>query len=344
LKSFNRKQIVTGQLISGIDLLQIASRFNGFASSFVKDSISGDMKPTEAGMNELKDYLSSAFKNVDVNVDKNVMTALIMKAAGLPAGQRIKRVDKIVGMHTGEGLQRVVKEFVDDLYKNSKITSLDDCVNLLKNSAEDIQDDDFMKFAADIFAENAALQAQVTSFNAKIGVARAKLLEAWMAWKGPDLYPDANRTLRLTYGEIKSYNPRDAVHYNFGTTLGGVMEKETGVDPFIVSPKLRQLWEKKDFGHYADPKIGDVPVAFLANLDITGGNSGSPVINGKGELIGLAFDGNWEAVVGDYLYQDDLNRSINVDARYILFVLDKYSNAQNILNEMVIKDGQHSMK
>ena len=114
--------------------------------------------------------------------------------------------------------------------------------------------------------------------------------------------------------------------------------------PFEVSPKLRELWEKKDFGRYADAKVGDVPVAFLANLDITGGNSGSPVINGKGELIGLAFDGNWEAVVGDYLFQDALNRSINVDARYILFVLDKYSNAQNILNEMDIKDGQHSMK
>jgi hypothetical protein len=170
---------------------------------------------------------------------------------------------------------------------------------------------------------------QVTSFNAKIGAVRRKLMEAWMAWKGPDLYPDANRTLRLTYGEIKSYNPRDAVHYNYETTLGGVMEKETGTDPFIVQPKLRELWEKKDFGR------------FLANLDITGGNSGSPVINGKGELIGLAFDGNWEAVVGDYLYQDPLNRSINVDSRYILFVLDKYSNAQNILNEMVVKDGQH---
>ena len=344
LKSFNRKQLVTGQLISGVDMVQIASRFNGFASTFVKDSVSGDMKPSEAGMNDMKEYLSSVFKNIDVNVDKNVMAALILKAAELPAGQRIKRVDKVVGTSTGESLQKVVKEFVDDLYKNSKITSLESCTDLLKKSADDIKDDEFMKFTADIFGENTALQAQAASFNAKIGVARGKLLEAWMAWKGPDLYPDANRTLRLTYGEIKSYNPRDAVHYNFETTLGGVMEKETGVDPFIVSPKLRQLWEKKDFGNYADPKMGDVPVAFLANLDITGGNSGSPVINGRGELIGLAFDGNWEAVVGDYLYQDDLNRSINVDARYILFVLDKYSNAQNILNEMVIKDGQHSLK
>jgi hypothetical protein len=158
-----------------------------------------------------------------------------------------------------------------------------------------------------------------------------------MAWKGSDIYADANRSLRLTYGEIKSYNPRDAVHYDYETTLGGVMEKETGENPFIVPPKLHQLWENKDFGKYADPRVNDVPVAFLADLDITGGNSGSPVINGKGELIGLAFDGNWEAVVGDYVFQESLNRSINVDARYILFILDKYSNAQNILNELSIR-------
>jgi hypothetical protein len=115
------------------------------------------------------------------------------------------------------------------------------------------------------------------------------------------------------------------------------MEKETGEDPFIVPAKLRQLWEKKDFGRYADAKIGDLPTDFLANLDITGGNSGSPVLNGKGELIGLAFDGNWEAVVGDYVYQPPLNRSICVDSRYVLFVLDKFSNADNILKELVIQ-------
>ena len=157
-----------------------------------------------------------------------------------------------------------------------------------------------------------------------------------MAWKGSDIYPDANRTLRFTYGQVKPYYPRDAVRYSYETTLGGVMEKETGEDPFIVPAHLKELWKNKDFGAYADPKVGDVPVAFLANLDITGGNSGSSVLNGKGELIGLAFDGNWEAVVGDYYFQEPLNRSINVDSRYILFVLDKFSNAQNILKELVI--------
>ena len=208
---------------------------------------------------------------------------------------------------------------------------------MLGKSSDDIRDDDFVKFVAELDKENAPMQAKMVAFNATITSLRARLLDAWMAWKGPNLYPDANRTLRVTCGTVKSYDPRDAVHYSCETTLSGVMEKETGTDPFIVPQKLRQLWEQKDFGKYADPKLNDVPVAFLADLDITGGNSGSPVINGKGELIGLAFDGNWEAVVGDYVFQEPLNRSINVDARYILFILDKYSNARNILNELAIR-------
>jgi len=344
LKGFSRKQVVMGALLSATDLVQVALRFNNFAGAFVKDSVSGKMKPTDASVADMNDFLAGVFKNFDLTVDKDLLAAMITKAGDLPAGQRIARVDKIVGQHTGEGLKKSAREFVDDLYKHGKITTLEDCMNLMKKSADDIKDNDFVKFAVDLTTENTPLQAQAASFNAKIGLARARLLEAWMAWKGPDIYPDANRTLRLTYGEVKSYDARDAVHYKYETTLGGVMEKETGVDPFIVSPKLRDLWEKKDFGQYADKKVGDVPVAFLANLDITGGNSGSPVINGRGEVIGLAFDGNWEAVVGDYLYQDELNRSINVDSRYILFVLDKFSNARTLLNELSVKDGQRSMK
>jgi hypothetical protein len=158
-----------------------------------------------------------------------------------------------------------------------------------------------------------------------------------IAWKEHGLiYPDANRSIRLTYGRVKPFKPRDAVEYRSFTTLAGVMEKERSSEPFVVPARLRELWTKKDFGRYADPTSGDVPVAFIADLDITGGNSGSPVLNGKGEFIGCAFDGNWEAVVGDYYFQEALNRTIAVDARYILFVLDKFSGAENIMKELTI--------
>lgn len=336
LKTFNKKQILMNQLLTASDVVQIARRFRDYANSFVKDS-TGSLKPSEAGRNEMKDFLARTFKDMDLAVDKDILTTLILKAADIPYDQHIDAVQRIVGLKTGERREQEAKEFVKDLYHDTKVTSLSECEKLLDESADDIRDDDFMKFINDLDKDNQPLTSQVGTFNAKIGRLRGKLMEAWTAWKGSDLYADANRTLRLTYGEIKPYEPRDAVHFDFLTTLGGVMEKETGDDPFIVPARLRELWEKKDFGKYADPVAGDVPVAFIADLDITGGSSGSPVINGKGELIGLAFDGNWEAVVGDYLFQESLNRAINVDARYVLFIVDKFSNAQNVLSELTIK-------
>lgn len=335
LKRFNRKQVVMSQLMGSSDVLSLANRFRNFAKSFTKDS-TGELKPPTATYNELKDALPNTYKNTNFIVDKDVLTAMILKAADLPVDQQIEAIQNIVDKKIDDKREKAIREFVEDLYDDTKLLTIEDCTKLLNKDADDILDDAFIKFSVELDKDNREIVSKVTAFNAKIGLLRMKLLEANMAWKGSDIYPDANRTLRLSYGVIKSYNPRDAVHYDYQTSLGGVMEKETGEDPFIVPQKLRQLWETKDFGKYADPRLNDVPVAFLANLDITGGNSGSPVINGKGELIGLAFDGNWEAVVGDYVFQEPLNRSINVDARYILFVLDKYSNAENIIKELTI--------
>lgn len=336
LKSFNQKQIVLGQLMNGVDLIRIATRFRDFANNFTMDSTSKDMKPSATSIAELRDFITTTFKNLHIETDKELLTALILFAAELPVEQQVAVISKMVGNKTGEKRERAIKKFVNNLYDDTKLKTIEGCEKLMTKSAEDIRDDEFVQFVLDLDKDFVPLQERITQFNAKINFLRGKLLKAWMEWKGENIYPDANRTLRLTYGEIKSYKPRDAVHYHYLTALGGVMEKETGEDPFYVPPKLRQLWETKDFGTYADPYIQDVPVAFLANLDITGGNSGSPVINGKGELIGLAFDGNWEAVVGDYIYQPELNRSISVDSRYILFVLDKFSGAKNILDELQI--------
>ena len=149
-------------------------------------------------------------------------------------------------------------------------------------------------------------------------------------------YPDANFTMRLSYGTVGDYEPRDGVKYKYFTTIEGVMEKE---DPdnyeFIVPQKLKDLWKAKDYGQYAN-EDGSLPVCFTSNNDITGGNSGSPVINANGELFGLAFDGNWEAMSGDIAFETELQKCINVDIRYVLFIIDKYAGATNLIDEMTL--------
>ena len=158
-----------------------------------------------------------------------------------------------------------------------------------------------------------------------------------LEWKdGQPMYPDANFTMRLTYGHVLPYSPKDGVDYRYYTTLEGVMEKE---DPdnweFVVPEKLKELYRNKDYGQYA-MKDGRMPCCFLSNNDITGGNSGSPIMNARGELIGLAFDGNWESMSSDIMFEPELQRCINVDIRYVLFIIDKFGGAGYLLDEMTI--------
>lgn len=153
---------------------------------------------------------------------------------------------------------------------------------------------------------------------------------------GEDFYPNANSTMRISFGQVGDYKAADAVHYDYITTLEGVMEKEDPTNPeFIVPEKLKALYQNKDYGRYADEN-GKLVVNFISNNDITGGNSGSPVINGKGHLIGTAFDGNWEAMSGDIAFEPELQRTISVDIRYTLFIIDKFAGAGHLVDEMTL--------
>ncbi len=154
--------------------------------------------------------------------------------------------------------------------------------------------------------------------------------------KDKTIYPDANSTMRLTYGKVGDYNPRDGVHYNYFTTLKGYAEKGIAGDADFDFPKhLIDLYHAADYGRYAD-KDGTLHTCFTTNNDITGGNSGSPVMNANGELIGLAFDGNWEAMSGDIAYEPDLQKCICVDIRFVLWIIDKFAGAKHLVDEMTI--------
>jgi hypothetical protein len=155
---------------------------------------------------------------------------------------------------------------------------------------------------------------------------------------GIPIYPDANSTLRLTYGQVLPYEPADGTVYDYRTTLRGVMEKEdSGNWEFVVPSKLKQLYRDKDYGRYATAN-GEMPVCFIVNTDNTGGNSGSPVFNGKGELIGTGFDRNYEGLTGDIAFRPASQRAICVDIRYTLFIIDKFAGASHIINELTINE------
>ena len=230
-----------------------------------------------------------------------------------------------------------IPAYVNYLFEESAFTSFDKVEALVKaGDWEKIWEDPAVRLSNSISNE---MLKHYPGRQATAGALRegSKAFTAGlMEWeKGKPSYPDANSTMRLTYGHVLSYSPKDAVLYKHYSTVKGVLEKEDPTNPeFIVPAKLKSLIEAKDFGRYADPSDGLVHVCFLTNNDITGGNSGSPVLNAKGELIGLAFDGNWESMSSDVMFEPDLQRCICVDIRYVLFLVEKLGGASNIIAEL----------
>ena len=195
-----------------------------------------------------------------------------------------------------------------------------------------------IEFASDLSAEGQKSQASTQQFNASVARLRPIMLQGMSEMNGTNPYPDANRTLRFTYGEVKGYVPRQALTAQPFTTLAGVIEKDTGREPFDVPQKLKDLYRARDFGSYGINGGSDVPVDFLATTDIIGGNSGSPIMNGRGEQVGIVFDGNYEGLGNDFFFNDATNRTISVDIRYVLFVADKFGGAGYILKELDLKN------
>ncbi len=180
------------------------------------------------------------------------------------------------------------------------------------------------------------VEARMGDFGTKVQDLRVKMMHAKAEYKGFNASPESNSTLRFTYGTITGYTARDAVEYRYYTTAEGIVEKHTGVEPFNAPAKVLDLIAKKDWGRYGDSKLGTLPICFLSNNDITGGNSGSPIMNGKGELTGLAFDGNYEAMTSDYAFRPEASRTINVDIRYVLWCTEKVSGMSRLIDEMKI--------
>ena len=232
-------------------------------------------------------------------------------------------------------------KYVDWLYDNSKFTSLEGARSFSEqeNAMEAIKADPLYELTTSIVELYRSLYPAVAESRTIYDEGHRRYIDGLMKMQPEKAWAsDANFTIRLTYGNVLPYSPADGVLYRHYTTIEGIMAKEDPSNPveFTVPERLKELYKAKDYGRYAD-KSGTLPVAFLVNCDITGGNSGSPVMNDKGQLIGLAFDGNWEAMSGDVAFEPELQRTIAVDIRYVLFVIEKYGKAKWLIDELTIK-------
>lgn len=230
------------------------------------------------------------------------------------------------------------EKYIDYVYDNSILSNKKNFDKFIKKpELKKLEKDPAYQLRNAIFDIYTQLVGRNATYTATINPLHKTYLKGLLEMAaGKPVAPDANFTMRLTFGTVKPYEPRDGVTYNHYTTLKGVMEKENPENSeFIVPARLKELYNRKDYGEYALPN-GELPVAFLTTNDITGGNSGSGVLNARGELIGLAFDGNWESLSGDITFDDNLQRCINVDIRYVLFVIDKFGGCKRIIDELTI--------
>ena len=316
-------------LLTGPEGLLFASRLG---RSFLRDL----EKDKEADLSRYEGYVSEYFKDYDQRVDQRLSAALFayvyanMNQESVPGF--LKAANK---KYKGNW-----EKYVADLYGKSVFANAEALGKYMSNpTAKQVENDPLYKAGTEAFDLYMALNEAVPQ-SEKDNLTRGTrnftdgILQINEGRKL--MSPDANSTIRLTYGNVKSYDPRDGVAYKYYTTLKGVMEKEDSTSTeFYVPGRLKRLYTDRNFGNYTD-KNGELPTCFITNNDITGGNSGSPVINGKGQLIGLAFDGNGEAMSGDIDFEENLQRCICLDSRYMLWVIDVYAGAHNLIEEMDI--------
>ena len=320
------------EAIYRIESVSLAWRSRGLLAALNTDDEEKQAKAIESA----KASAQKHFKEFSYTIDKQVFAAMTKAySMDIPKEQQPEMFKQLVNKFKGD-----FNKMADKIYSNSIFTSSERMMDFLeKPKASSIEKDYLYQIAKTIILEDYVqnLGTQKRAINEKLDNAGRLYLKGIREMNPTKAYaPDANSTMRVTYGSVKDYFPRDAVYYNYYTTIEGIMEKEDPKNPeFVVPAKLKELYKAKDYGQYANSK-GEMIVNFISNNDITGGNSGSPVINGRGELIGTAFDGNWEAMSGDIAFETELQRTISVDIRYTLFIIDKYAGAKHLIDEMNI--------
>lgn len=333
-QQFQARDFILGRMSYGCDYLRLASTLYRWTCERKKPDLERERGYQDRDTLAAKERLKNAQINLVPQVDKLVFKYFLNRVLALPAGQRSDAIDQLVKGHEGD--EKYLDEIIERMYGQSKVGDSAMRMAMFAMSQDNLVStgDPFILLAKALRPELDAQLLRDKEFDGAQARLAPLLTMAYADWRHDDIYPDANGTMRLSYGQVKGYSPGDAVTYSWESGLKGVFQKETGVDPFIVPKELTTAYKSGDFGAYADPANGDVPVNFLTTNDITGGNSGSPVIDGKGQMIGIAFDGNWEGVASDYLFNPTVTRTISVDMRYIVYLIDKVYGYKNLLKEL----------
>ena len=298
-----------------------------------------DKKERLIALRKLKKIAKDFYKDYNPQVDQELFSSMLeMYYYNVPKSQHAPIFKKIENQLFG--FKKLDFDYyAKNVFRRSYFSSKERCSDFLKNPNKILVNKDpayltmnsiYSKYLKDLYPQRKEIRDIMKKEN-RLFMAGLREMDSTK-----NFYPDANSTMRVTYGNVGDYNPGEAMLYDYFTTIEGVMQKEDPTnEEFVVHPKLKELYETGDYGQYADKK-GNLRVNFISNNDITGGNSGSPVINAWGEIVGTAFDGNWEAMSGDIAFESKIQRTISVDIRYIMFIIDKFANASYLIEEMTI--------
>jgi hypothetical protein len=326
-------ETVLDYLRGSVTLIGCAFTVNEAALERRKPDLEREPAYMDRNFPQTKERLLLSLRNYYEPTDRAIFKELLLRASRLKEPRRIRGVDDLIKMDFSEP---AIDAYLNKAYGASGMNDAKFVEELLDKSPDQLAavQDPFLDLARAIYPAVLEVREKQKTRRGALDPLYARLSDVKEQYLGKSFIPDANNTLRLTYGRIKGYAPADAVYYEPFTTLQGVLEKTTGREPFDTPAALFDLYKARDFGPFEHPKLHDIPVCMLYDTDTTGGNSGSPVINAQGELVGVNFDRTYEATINDYAWSEDYSRSIGVDMRYVLWVTQKFGRADFLLREM----------
>jgi hypothetical protein len=326
------------QIYTSTSLLSVSRTINSFKDALEAQPVAQKQAFFDLNIEQVKKSLAGTYEAYDLDVDKNILNRMFNDAAKFSPNQKVIAVNKVTGK--GSNDETTINKYLKDTFELSKLKDQDYVLNTLLKSPKALStyNDGFLLLEKDLGKQIAELKPEKDRREGLLNKLMGDYVNVKEKFLKKDFIPDANSTLRLTYGYVRGYSPADATYMKPYTSIKGILEKGASGNPDFGYPAaIKTLWTNKDFGPFEKKDLNDVPVSFLYNMDTTGGNSGSPIMNANGELIGVNFDRAYGATINDYAWNESYSRSIGVDIRYVLWVATKIDHADFLVKEMGVK-------